>query len=227
MGPPPTARVPAGRFAMGSESGRDDERPVHVVELESFLIGRTPVTNAQYRPFLEETGRPAPPWWRDPAFEAPGQPVVGITWEDACAYAAWLGPEWGLPTEAEWERAARGGLDAAPTAWGPRVPPGEIPDGPLQGPWAAGCGHPNGFGLLDAGTLVHEWCLDWYQPAYYAVSPSRDPQGPPEGERRASRGGSWRHHVRWTPPAARSSLPPGSRYADYGFRVVKRPRTPA
>jgi sulfatase modifying factor 1 len=83
-----------------------------------------------------------------------------------------------------------------------------------------GQGTPNGYGLLDPGTIVHEWCLDWYSAHYYAVSPPRDPRGPDAGERRSSQGGSWRHHVRWSPPAARSSLPPAFRYADYGFRVV-------
>jgi sulfatase modifying factor 1 len=224
---PPLVHLPGGSFAMGSEAGRDDERPVHRVEVGAFAIGRTPVTNAQYRPFLERTGAPPPPWWVDPAFAAPDQPVVGVTWFEACAYAQWLGREaggaWRLPTEAEWEYAARGGQAGAPTCWGEAVPDREIPEGPLAGPWAAGRGTPNGFALLDAGTLVHEWCLDWYAPGYYAVSPARDPRGPDEGERRASRGGSWRHHVRWTPPAARSSLPPESAYADYGFRVVKLP----
>jgi formylglycine-generating enzyme required for sulfatase activity len=71
------------------------------------------------------------------------------------------------------------------------------------------------------GTIVHEWCLDWYRRDYYAVSPECDPRGPDEGERRASRGGSWRHRVRWSPPAARSSLPPAFRYADYGFRMLR------
>src|SRR5262245_54334219 len=106
----PLVAVPGGRFAMGSARGRDDERPVHDVEIAPFQIGRTPVTNAQYRPFLEAGGAAEPPWWRDPAFGAPDQPVVGITWLEACAYADWLGASaggrWRLPTEAEWERAA-------------------------------------------------------------------------------------------------------------------------
>ena len=109
---------------------------------------------------------PEPPWWRDPAFDAPDQPVVGVTWFEAAAYARWLtgtlGGEWRLPTEAEWERAARGGLAGAATAWGDALPPGEVPQGPLAGPWPAGRGRPNGYGLLDMGTIVHEWCLDWY-----------------------------------------------------------------
>ncbi len=206
-----TVAVPGGTFLMGSATGRPDESPPHRVTVRAFRLGRTPVTHAQYARFVEEGLAPEPPWWRDPAFDAPDQPVVGVTWFEAAAYARWLadrlGGLWRLPTEAEWERAARGGLAGARTAWGDALPPGEIPDGPLAGPWPAGRGRPNGYGLLDMGTIVHEWCLDWY--------------GPEEGVRRASRGGSWRHHVRWSPPSARSSLPPGLRYADYGFRVLE------
>jgi formylglycine-generating enzyme required for sulfatase activity len=208
---PVTLAVPGGTFVMGSATGRPDESPPHPVTVRAFRLGQTPVTHAQYARFVEEGLAPEPPWWRDPAFDAPDQPVVGVTWFEAAAYARWLmdthGGAWRLPSEAEWERAARGGLAGAPTAWGDALPPGEVPDGPLAGPWPAGRGRPNGYDLLDMGTIVHEWCLDWY--------------GPEEGVRRASRGWSWRHHVRWSPPSARSSLPPGLRYADYGFRVLE------
>ena len=210
---------------MGSDAGRPDERPVHVVEVRAFSLARTPVTRRQYEPFLRRGGAPPPPWWRDPCFCDPEQPVVGVTWHDATAYAAWLATiargAWRLPTEAEWERAARGGLESAPTSGGDELPPHEVPEGPIAGPWRVGRGAPNGFGLLDMGTIVHEWCLDWYRRDYYAVSPECDPRGPDKGERRVSRGGSWRHRVRWSPPAARSSLPPAFRYADYGFRVLR------
>jgi formylglycine-generating enzyme required for sulfatase activity len=221
---PTTVEVPAGSFVMGSVAGRPDESPPHEVAVGGFRLGLTPVTNAQYAPFLAAGRSAAPPWWRETAYAAPDQPVVGVTWFEACAYARWLGEvaggSWRLPTEAEWERAARGGLDGATTAWGSALPPGEVPDGPLPGPWPVGRGTPNGYGLLDMGTIVHEWCLDWYAAGYYASSPAVAPAGPEAGERRSSRGGSWRHHVRWSSPAARSSLPPGFRYADYGFRVL-------
>jgi sulfatase modifying factor 1 len=177
-----------------------------------FLLGRTPVTNSEYAPFLA-TGRVVPPpWWTDPRFSGPRQPVVGVTWGDAMEYCAWLGESfgghWRLPSEAEWELAACGGLVAPRTAWGDSVPAGEIPDGPLAGPWEVGRGTPNGYGLLDMGTIVHEWCLNWEEP-------------PREPRRRASRGGSWRHRVRWSSPSAKTSLPPDYRYSDYGFRVLR------
>jgi formylglycine-generating enzyme len=175
--------------------------------------GRTPVTNASYSPFVVSGRAPEPPWWRDPSFDAPDQPVVGVTWYEAVAFGLWLSElglgAWRLPTADEWERAARGGLAGAPTAWGEAVPSGEVPVGPLDGPWKVGRGTPNGFGLMDPGTMVHEWCAD--------VLP--DPRAP-DGERRASCGGSWRHRLRWSPPGARSSLPPTFRYSDYGFRLV-------
>lgn len=179
--------------------------------IAAFFLGRTPVTNREYAPFIETGSVAAPPWWRDPAFSSPRQPVVGVTWDDAMAYCSWLGETaggaWRLPTETEWQFAACGGLVGPRTAWGEVVPPGEIPEGMLSGPWEVGRGTPNGYGLFDVGTIVHEWCLDWDEPA-------RQPR------RRASRGGSWRHEVKWSSPSARSSLPPEYRYSDYGFRVL-------
>ena len=180
-----------------------------------YALGRTPVTNSQYAFFLASGRVPAPPWWSDPAFSAPRQPVVGVTWDEASAYCDFLsevaGERFRLPTEAEWEFAMCGGLPAPKTAWGEAIPEGEVPGGPVEGPWEVGRGQPNGYGLFDAGTIVHEWCLDW-----------AESEAPPSGpRRRASRGGSWRHAVRWSAPSARSSLPPDYRYSDYGFRVLR------
>ena len=185
-----TVLVPAGRFAMGSITGRDDEAPIHQVEVRAVFFGRTPVTNAQYAPFLAAGRAAEPPWWRDASFNSPRQPVVGVTWEEATRFAAWLsqtlGDRWRLPTEAEWEFAARGGLPSSPTAWGPSVPPAETPAGPLSAPWETGRGAPNGYGLCDMGTIVHEWCLDWYDAEYYGSSPEKNPSGPSSGTRRSS-----------------------------------------
>ncbi len=180
--------------------------------LAPFLLGRTPVTNGEYAALVETRRVAAPRWWTDTSFSALRQPVVGVTWDDAMAYCSWLGESegnsWRLPAEAEWEFAACGGLTAPSTAWGDAIPAGEIPEGPLRGPWEVGRGTPNGYGLLDMGTIVHEWCLDW-------------DEAPREPRRRASRGGSWRHEVRWSGPSARTSLPPDYRYSDYGFRVLR------
>jgi sulfatase modifying factor 1 len=182
--------------------------------IPSFEIGRTAVTNGDYGEFLSSGRAAPPPWWEDPSFSNPEQPVVGVTWHEAMAFAAWLservGGRWRLPTEAEWELAMSGGLDAPRTPWGNEIPPGEIPEGPLTGPWNAGRGTPNRYGVCDPGTIVHEWCLDLREP----VRPGALP-------RMGSRGGSWRHRVRWSGPSTSSSLPPDYRYSDYGFRVLR------
>ena len=179
-----------------------------------FRLGRTPVTNRDYAPFLALGRVSEPPWWRDGRFSASALPVVGVSWDDAMEFCAWVaegtGGTWRLPTEGEWEHAACGGLTSPATVWGAAVPPGEIPEGPLDAPWETGRGTPNGYGLYDMGTIVHEWCLNWREP----LAP------PPHAARRASRGGSWRHAIRWSPPSASSSLPPAFRYSDYGFRVL-------
>jgi sulfatase modifying factor 1 len=206
---PITVAIPGGRLELAGHGV-----PLRVVEIAPFLLGRTPVTNSEYTVFLESGRVPASQWWSDPAFSEPLQPVVGVAWGDAVAYCAWLsefaGGRWRLPTEEEWEFAVCGGLVAPRTAWGEEIPPGEIPEGPLAAPWETGRGSPNGYGLLDAGTIVHEWCANWHEPA--------PATGPP---RRASRGGSWRHQIRWSSPSARTSLPPDYRYSDYGFRVLQ------
>jgi formylglycine-generating enzyme len=212
---PDTVAIPGGRLDL-----REGDGSAKTVEIPPFRIGRMPATNREYAPFLTAGRAQAPPWWSDPDFRAPAQPVVGVTWDDAMEFCAWLsetaGGRWRLPTEVEWEFAASGGLDRPRTAWGETVPPGEIPEGATTGPWEAGRGTPNGYGLFDAGTIVHEWCLNWHEPDL-AVSAS--PRGSPA--RRASRGGSWRHRIRWSSPSARTSLPPDYRYSDYGFRVLR------
>jgi formylglycine-generating enzyme required for sulfatase activity len=218
--------IPEGWFWMGCESGRDDEKPVHRVWTDAFELAAYQVTNQDYACFLAATGYRQPLCWSDPQFNHPKMPVVGVSWHDAVAYCNWLsrptGKRYRLPTEAEWERAARGGADNLLYPWGD-APPGELPDYSARwklGPEPVGAYPPSAYGLYNLGDNVHEWCLDWYDAGYYAFSPERNPQGPATGSRRASRGGSWRHHIKVARTAARSSIPPEFQYADYGFRVA-------
>ena len=219
-------RIPGGWFLMGCDAGRDDEKPAHRVWVDAFELGAFQVTNADYARFLDEASHPAPSLWEDPDFSHPAQPVVAVSWFDAVAYCKWLGSKFGkvyrLPTEAEWERAARGGVEGETYPWG-NAAPDELPDYARRwktGPEPVGLYSPNAYGLYNLGDNVHEWCADWYDPRYYAISPERNPQGPPTGGRRASHGGSWRHYIKVTRTAARSSIPPEFKYADYGFRIA-------
>jgi formylglycine-generating enzyme len=219
--------IPAGWFQMGWGEGLPDARPAHRVWVDVFAIARTPVTNAEFAPFLEALGVSPPPFWTDPRFSDPDQPVVGVTWAEAVQFCEWLTDESDaahrLPSEAEWERAARGGRDGARYPWGDEPPARWFGDrgGPLPAPPRVGDGPANGFGLTDLAGVVHEWCLDWYAADTYGRGPVRAPTGPPDGTRRVSRGGAWRHQEPWSPVAHRSSLPPQLRYSDYGFRVAR------
>ncbi len=206
---------------MGWEEGHPGERPRHRVWLDDFAIARTPVTNRDYTLFVESTGAPPSPWSRDARFSHPDQPAVGVSWPEATAFCVWLsdraGGRYRLPTEAEWEKAARGGLDGARFPWGAERPATALLDRPprVQDTPA------NPLGLVALSGVCHEWCLDWEDETYYARSPERSPRGPETGTRRVSRGGAWRHQDPWSPVAHRSSLPPALRYSDYGFRVAR------
>jgi formylglycine-generating enzyme len=218
--------IDATQFTMGSENGGDDERPVHRVRVDAFGIGTCQVTNAEYARFLQACGANPPPFWSDPKFNDPDQPVVAVSWFDAMAYCEWLsrvaGGRFRLPHEAEWECAARGGMEQKLYPWGDDPAQSRPGYGErwITGPERRARGEPNGYGLYDMCENVHEWCGDRYRADYYASSPDRNPRGPETGTRRVSRGGSWRHHVKISRCAARSSLPPDYRYADYGFRVA-------
>lgn len=217
--------VPGYRFVRGG-GPRDDENPAHEVEVSPFRLARTPVTRAAYQAFLEATGREAPAFWDEPAFGDPRMPAVGPSWLDALAFCAWwrdgAGETARLPSEAEWESAARAGRSVL-YPWGDE-PPEALPDYARR--WQGGPEpvdaypslHPLGF--LGLGENVHEWCSDWYDAVYYATSPAHNPRGPASGTRRASRGGSWRHAIKVSRCGARSSIPPQMRYSDYGFRLA-------
>ena len=231
-----TALIPAGAFLMGDYNGRPSERPAHRVWVSAFRLALLPATNRDYGAFLAATGHEEPRFWNDAKFNVPRQPVTGVSWHDAVAYCDWLsegtGLRYRLPTEAEREKASRGGLEGAAFPWGDDAgggAGGEDAGGaggnasgrfPQDAPWEVGRSEPNGYGLLDMAYNVHEWCSDWFDREYYASSPERDPQGPRSGTRRASRGGAWRHDVKVCRCAARSGIDPSFRYNDYGFRVA-------
>ncbi|MFY9911906.1 MAG: SUMF1/EgtB/PvdO family nonheme iron enzyme [Candidatus Sulfotelmatobacter sp.] len=226
---PHLIQIPGVWFLMGSASGQDCERPVHRVWVDSFLLAATQITNAEYERFLKSTCSAAPPFWTDQNFNHPEQSVAAVSWFEADRYCSWLAAQTGrayrLPTEAEWERAARGDFEQKDFPWGDE-PPQSLPDYATRwqnGPEPVARYAPNAFGLYDMCDNVHEWCSDWYDANYYAVSPDRNPRGPEisgGSQRKASRGGSWRHHVKVARCSARSSIPPEFQYADYGFRVA-------
>ncbi|MGA8761971.1 MAG: SUMF1/EgtB/PvdO family nonheme iron enzyme [Candidatus Sulfotelmatobacter sp.] len=223
---PALVSIPEGWFLMGSISGQDCERPVHRVWVNAFLLAATQVTNIEYERFLQASGSQAPPFWDDQNFNHPRQPVAGASWFEAERYCEWLTSQTGrayrLPTEAEWERAARGNSEQKQFPWGDD-PPQSLPNYEkrwLTGPEPVAHYAPNAFGLCDICDNVHEWCSDWYDRNYYAISPERNPRGPEKGQRKASRGGSWRHHIKVARCSTRSSIPPEFQYADYGFRVA-------
>jgi formylglycine-generating enzyme required for sulfatase activity len=223
---PPFVEIPAGEFWMGQDDGRDEERPAHRVRLDTFRLGAHQVTNAEYDRFVAASGRAVSPLRDKTGLAHLDQPVVAVSWFDATAYCEWLAARLALPvrlpTEAEWEYAARGGLAGKLYPWGDE-PPQTRPDYArrwLDGPEPVGTSPPNGYGLFDMCENVHEWCADWYDAGWYAVSPVDDPRGPASGKRRASRGGAWRHEVKIARCAARSSIPPQLCYEDYGFRVA-------
>jgi len=211
---------------MGTDLGHEDERPPHRVWVDEFQLAICPVTRAEYEAFIDATRHEAPHDWSHPAFVRGDLPVVGVSWFDAVAYCAWRSTQERrtvrLPTEAEWELAARGGQESL-YPWGEGIP-GWIPHGgrgPLQAPWPVTLGAPNDFGLLGIATNVHEWCADWYDAGYYRRSPDRNPAGPDQGVRRVARGGAWRHAQTLCRVTLRSRLDPCLRYNDFGFRLAR------
>ena len=220
--------IPAGTFQMGSTTGDSDEQPVHTVTLNAFYMDQYEVTNARYQKFVESTGYPQPPLSHNPRFNAPDAPVVRVNWRDAAAYAAWANKR--LPTEAEWEYAARGNLT------GKLYPNGDIIthiDANFGGTgetdqwkWTAPVGSfpPNGYNLYDMAGNAWEWCFDEYNSEFYTISPENSPRfgreiAPDNENFRILRGGGWggspedlRVADRWYHLSSGSTI---------GFRCVK------
>jgi formylglycine-generating enzyme required for sulfatase activity len=260
--------IPAGEFQMGDpfNEGDSDERPVHTVYLDAFYIDKYEVTNERFKRFVAETGyvtdaeKRGWSWvwtgeevkqvkgadWRHP--EGPGSdisnrmdhPVVHVSWNDAMAYARWAGKR--LPTEAEWEKAARGGLVGKRYVWGDEMPPrqlvGNFADETAKRKYPGwvivegyddgyaetapvGSFAPNGYGLYDMAGNVWEWCADWYDENYYSRSPRRNPRGPDSGSYRVLRGGSWNSNPDILRAATRNYSAPLNTYFLVGFRCAQ------
>ena len=246
--------VPAGEFWRGTAPERAEELvkefdwegfrrevPQHRVQVNAFRITRYPLTNLAYQAFVESAGHRAPDGWREGSFplgEA-NYPVVKVSWHDAAAYCRWLTDLWQeegkisrqemvrLPTEAEWEKAARGDQDQREYPWGDdwdsnRCNTGESGVGETTpvGIYPSGA---SPYGLLDMAGNVWEWCHDRYDEDYYRRSPARNPSGPRRGTFRVLRGGSFHDLRDFARCAYRGGLHPGSRGYDFGFRVVVSP----
>ncbi len=212
--------VPAGSFMMGAE-GELEYSPPHEVYVDSFYIDKHEVTNAEYFEFCEATGRHLPEFWGMDIYHCgpdyPDYPVVGINWRDADAYATWAGKR--LPTEAEWEYAARGGLE------GKQYPYGDDMDSTManfksKGTVPVGSYPPNGYGLYDMAGNVNEWVADYFGFDYYKNSPTENPQGPEIGKFKVFRGGGWHSGKSCNRVYFRNGLPVNWVDFNVGFRCA-------
>ncbi len=221
----PMVVVPAGVFTMGSNEV-EDEQPIHEVTLDTFYIDKFEVTTAHYRRFLEATKWPHPRHWDEVDAAKDGdRPVIGVSWSSAEAYCRWAGKR--LPTEAEWEKAARG-TDQRLYPWGNDDPTDVHGNfGKLRwkgyetlspvGSYPAG--H-SPYGALDMAGNVWEWVNDWYDPTYYARSPAKNPTGPDHGESRGVRGGAWNYDGLLARAADRNRDDPTTQIDTFGFRCA-------
>lgn len=219
--------VPEGSFQLGSDDGAFDEKPMREIYLSAFEMSQTPVTNRDYALFLKKARKKPPQWWSDPLFCHPDQPVVGVNWHEAMEYCQWLSQqtryEIRLPSEAEWEKAARGGLRAARYPWGNDISGSGLDQlrGPLKAPRKVRSGKPNGYGLFDMVFNIHQWCLDGYDPDFYAECADTNPRAPFNEELASARGASWRSECLVASCSERTRLAPYFRCDDFGFRWVR------
>lgn len=256
--------VPAGSFRMGDNFGDGESRegPVHVVELSAFYIGKFEVTNGDWRKFRDDAGYDDPkfwpsgrvvpknqvPYWTQPQNHGGGTPdsdnypVLGVNWDSATAYCNWLsaktGKKYRLPTEAEWEKAARG-TDQRRFPWGNTIDrqyanftgaqkfdTGQLVgyyDGSKRGDFQTRS-NASPYGAFDMAGNVMEWCQDWYSRGYYSVSPRKNPQGPANGAYRVVRGGSFFMEPQDLRSYARSAAWPSFQgHRMIGFRAAREP----
>jgi len=220
--------IPKGYFPMGTGSGSaPDQGPLHYVYTSAYYIDKFEVSNAEYAEFIEATKHPEPRYWEDERFNPPNHPVVGVSWYDAMAYARWRGRR--LPTEAEWEKAARGN-DSRVYPWGEKWAKGfslffvNVYGMEDQYSHTAPVDYfPSGispFGVFNMSGNVWEWCLDWYEPDYYRNSPELNPEGPETTRMKVVRGGSWINTLDGVQVVRRARNLPHTKNMLYGFRTV-------
>jgi formylglycine-generating enzyme required for sulfatase activity len=216
---PEMARIPAGLFQMGSEEGASWEKPAHRVEVSEFWISKRPVTLREFRAFQPKHEATT----TDESGGNPEEgPVTDVSREDAAAYCRWLSEKTGhsfrLATEAEWERAVRGGLEQKKYPWGDEPP---VPVEKLDDLNYRAAPKPNAFGVIAAHRNLWEWTADWYDPEYYQKSPEKDPQGPESGQFRVLRGGGYRNDPNSVFNWNRGSARPQSATSVITFRVAR------
>jgi len=223
------AAVPAGEFTMGSATGDRDEQPVHKVYVDAFFMDKHQVSVGHYARFLDATHHEVPPEWsimNRPQHQ--NRPVANVDWADAAAYCTWAGKR--LPTEAEWEKAARG-TDGRTYPWG-NEPPTQFYATSGKEVWSNHSAvTPGGtfeegkspYGIYDMAGNVWEWVSDWYDPDYYKTSPQQNPTGPTTGGHKVIRGGSWGSGPKDLRSAERETHLPSFRGFGTGFRCAKTP----
>ncbi|MBC8204542.1 formylglycine-generating enzyme family protein [bacterium] len=223
--PDSMALITGGKYFIGNSKGLSDQRPAHEVTIDSFYIDIHEVTNAQYQVFLDSTGYRQPLFWDDSLYNHPFQPVVGVSWDDAAAYCKWAGKR--LPTEAEWEIAACGGLIGKEYPWEGRADETKanyrydetVQDLNIR---IVGQYPPNGYGLSDMAGNVWEWVYDYYSPTFYADSTKwNNPKGPAKGTAKVIRGGSFNYTAEFITVYCRNRLKPASQLNFVGFRCAK------
>jgi formylglycine-generating enzyme required for sulfatase activity len=234
----PMVLIPAGPFTMGSNDGLPNERPEHQVTIDLYYIDQYEVSMTLYDKFLRDANHDSPPTWDDEATSTVGdRPAVGMGWGDAAAYCKWAGKR--LPTEAEWEKAARG-VDGRRYPWGHMQPFVDIANY-NRGVWVSEAvtlvavgggvegmsvrhglkqGGRSPYGLHHMAGNAAEWVADWYDREYYQASPDKNPTGPANGDRKVIRGGSWADLPAALRVTARMSAEPDYQDRTIGFRCA-------